>query len=1421
MVTQNTFRGMNQDISKTKLENTKYLDALDLRLSTTEGQSTYSLNNIRGNKLLFNIPNTRNVYKISVNLTAPYSSGTLTINGQISSGSFSPSSTSTGQDLYNFIANDVSLTTFRQSYNIAKGKNYIIIYSTNFNTNPSFSGTGLTITTTVPAENNLVPIGFTLIRNDIYIYTTPNTSLNPGESDPSSTGQIFKLNYNEVLYTSSLELIYNNYLNFSTYNNIATTANIGNYENENIQRGYWTDFYNPLRSANFKDPDLMALEPFLLNLSPPVQFNIPILKNIGTGGNLKVGSYQLCYRLKNTNSSLTNYSELSNLVFICKGEESLNTGGANFKEYIGADKNTITNKSITWEIKDIDLNFNRIEFVIIFRDSINGSSQIYKIADEPTNKDMSITYTGNEEISIIDLNVFNALSSAFTHCKTMVSKDNILFVGNTKNKYSDINYDSRAYSFPITSTSFSITEGVSTNIYNNTNWNTISEVSDAINPNFVTQKYQFNSSILGGSGPNINYKFGTIAVKADSTINIAASSTGSDYRHTNPEYNNTFFDLNVKDINNLNNQNYPTNTINSEIKYAYYNGLFKDYERGEYYRFSITFYDKQKNPLFTKWIADIKIPDYNDNNSNALYEDLTSAPITDFRLSFTANKTGIVEAFTNHIFIEFDVNIPDNITNIVSGYSISRVERTQDNKTILGTGILNQVVSDGGALFLPDAQVFENGCPTTHIGYPFLNINVDGGGPADALNNKVLFDCPEFLLNNYNGYLSGDQINIVSRLTISNSIRSTILGTGTEPYKMYKYYDADAIYSNNLFVINEAGTVDFGSTFQFTGWTYYNFTRTTQNTSDSLGSKSLAVGLSSNIPFNSTYGCTEANGKKLLAQYKRVVSNQYGGNTYTQRSNNEYINCSHFRPIQEYITISGTIDTFKVFGGDIYTQIYDNQKAIKNWEQTSRGEYISGSGCTPGTNLNKISITQFFPCTSSHNTGLRHGDYINRNLKDDDGSGASGFETHNYNLVYSIENNFKKYFPKPSEFQLSEEFDNRIYYSDIKINGEFIDSWGLFKTNNYYDVDTIYGPINGLINLNNTTLCFQEKALSNLSINPLVTTIDESGSQVILGAGRTIQKHNYITNNIGTRHQNSIIKSNKGIYWIDTHNKKMYSISNNIETVSEIQGMSSFFNNYLRGYVTTVDKPIYHDDEKRLGILGYFDYRYNEVVYTIHDYYTYVENGGDISIKKSVTICYNELFQVYTSRYNYTPYFYLWDSRFFASTNLNSYNSSSPSAIQSLWIHDKNSEYGRFYNTYKDFYIKFLVNPKPQVHKIYDNLLIYSEMWNYDNNNIGTEVGSGLTPIHESISKIRIFNDYQDTGIILLNTLSKLRRVHRYFKTTIFRDTLTNNYTSKFFSRIRDFYATVEMWYINNNNRKFILHDVITEYRENQLINER
>jgi len=252
-----------------------------------------------------------------------------------------------------------------------------------------------------------------------------------------------------------------------------------------------------------------------------------------------------------------------------------------------------------------------------------------------------------------------------------------------------------------------------------------------------------------------------------------------------------------------------------------------------------------------------------------------------------------------------------------------------------------------------------------------------------------------------------------------------------------------------------------------------------------------------NPAFGPTYNC-KANITpfgKLLALYYKPNPNLYGGPTYINRSANEYIPCGEYTPLtyNDVIIPTHVNSNYKVFGGDVFTTSYDMMKTFKLpsssgtygvYAYNSSGVFQPGSALLGFVNLAgaKFSTSFFMPTTNYFNSELRMGAHPNKNI-----SSTAGYveDEYLYERYNNTPNNIKLYYPKPLNFQVSDEWVNRIYWSEIKFNNETQDSWSEYLTNNFYDVEGNYGGINALVSLKENMYYLQERGVGSLMINPV------------------------------------------------------------------------------------------------------------------------------------------------------------------------------------------------------------------------------------------------------------------------------------------------------------------------------------------------
>ncbi len=1398
-------QGMNSDLSPVFQEKNSYVNAVNVELLSDTQQGSVAISNSKGNKLQQSLPNIGDIFKLGI---LDVGTSNITINGITSATSFTVTATTTYSDLYNFILNDTNfdLTTINLYYSYNK----LVIVSTPPNTLTVTVSNSLVLsggtTPFIPAQSNLQPIGYGIINDDIYIFSTSCTDKDP-QVTGNGYGQIWKLTYDNIGYNpvlSTIELIYSANLAFSTYWNIPQTGVVSRYENAGIQKIYWTDYYNRIRNINVVDPMIFATDVSLLELIPSVDFDIPILTSIYAGGtaSLKVGAYQIAYKLKNTTSSETTYSPLSNIVSVVAANEAIATIGTNnFSGYIGEPYNTTCSKIITWTVNNVDISYDRIEAVVLIRELEDQPPLIYSFFDDAISGRTSIDISfdadilNNQDTTELTLSEFITLSGYFTHAKTLSTKDNCLIAGNIRNASTDINFDARAFRAKSTLAEdiYLTNDGVQS-LYDLTTAQALDETEDAINDyqNSNAGYYKPNSINLGGAGANISYEFVSVAVESDTgngttsgaNLNIGAQQTAAQLPYRCTQYDvipfTSTLNLNVNsvdedDVDVL--QEYPLTLPQytyEDMKYPQYNALYWGYQQNEIYRMGIQFYDKAKNPYFVKWIGDIKFPDINDvcPAANNIYADGTPTGQLTFVKSFVAGRSGKpLTGYITQLGIKIDITIPTNLTDEISGYSIVRVKREESDKTVIAEGIITSVLDNASPNFYytPDPA-----------GGPFM----DAAAYTLPEPAGCFFNTPNAIISGLTQPRTSDTLTVRKAFNLVNSGGAqTQLGGSGDPYYIYKLYTESAT-PIQTFTFREIFSLGIGEDVTvFNGYSLNN----NDNNSNSLGNRCYYLDLNG-VPLlyygDPTY--------KLYATIDRVLVNQYGGATYANRSANEYILCSHFRPIATSLVDYN--DSSLIFGGDVLNYHIDMQRAIKDW---------IGGGPT------LVSTTFIFPAASHSNVGLRYGTFVNKNLITDDSAGASGTESYEYNKVFSSENDIIKFFPKPDPFISNTEFNNRFRISDIKINGELSDSWAIFRENNYWDVEGAYGPINSSLIMSDKLYFWQDRAFGIMQVNPRTVVQDINGTSLQVGTGLPLQRHDYISTTVGSKHQSSTISSDRKIYFYDTNTKKIYTFNSQegLNPFSDVKGMYAYLSTNLNGEIQNIDKPLYTDSLLGVnGVSATYDFKRHKAIFTFHS----AIQDRESPVQTAFTLGINELNDTFLGFYSFTPRIYINDYK-----SIFSNNEASNVTSKDLYLHDVGN-YGQYYGVTYQSYIKFIVNEAGQFTKVFDNLV-------YD-----SQAKNGIININDNTwSSIRVTNDYQNSDTIPLVYNTNIKRKERSWQLAIPRNRVLytsgnspNIYTDisptakPFAERIRDKYLSIELTYDNTSNYQLLTNNVKTIFRQ-------
>ena len=760
------------------------------------------------------------------------------------------------------------------------GHNYSVeLYLDYFKvTAPAINLTIATVINDYAGVSAPILIGWTTLREDIYLFTTSNQQNPEAPNYQIGDGQIWRFTYDKTGDYSNpniynIDLVYNNAaLDFTTWHPIANPGMIeARYENEDVQKIYWTDNYNVPRQINVA-PSQAAITTNLtvsqLNLIPALTMELPYITQIIDGGNLRAGVYQVIYRLQNLNNSETRFSRPSNSIPLF--ETSMSTGFYGF--YPGAPNvNSTINyptsgtpptgtpinsgKAIQVQINNLDTTYNEIEFATIYYKNDTDVPEINIVKKEaiPANGKISTIIDGKEDLVAITLGESTAFTTAIRRCKTLTAKKQTLFLGNLTVAGQDVEYDTRVYRFPINSTTttiydsqnnsytvaidgflgYIITEVNGTAVFNPYN---IPADHDCIQ-NYSSQNpaadtnllYKYNSNVLGGSGPNLEYEFYT-----DTFVLDGVDVNGGNDR-SNPSmapFPNDFVAFNSL----ATTPYFQTGTFGSFTNYTspYRYDTFVGYRRDEMYRFGMVFYDELDNPTYVNWIGDIRMPHiwmpdttFNANSAYVGSGKRTRIGVDQFNSTFCSDLTFYD---TNNGFLyakplALKVNILNNPSSLFTHGSIVRAERADQDKHILGQGLLRPAYRAGTSSPKNADHAFLS--PPSRLGNTY--------GP-DGVNNPWWhvwsMNSPEF--QNWNdgdstssavtppGYTNGDSIDFLGILQAdqyywpqwddngiqstnnATGIRTEIIDNGACGNDDYLYYAASI---NKYYINKETSTI--------------------------------------------------------------------------------------------------------------------------------------------------------------------------------------------------------------------------------------------------------------------------------------------------------------------------------------------------------------------------------------------------------------------------------------------------------------------------------------------------------------------------------------------------------------------------------------------------------------------------------------
>jgi hypothetical protein len=1336
---RHSYNGMNQDITSSQFQPNFYFEGKNIRINTTNSQSTGSITNEKGNSLILTIP-------------IP-------------------------------IINNSDINSKKILYNDKE-----LIYKTSEIDDLSSSG-------------EQIIIGHSNSRNYIILFTTDNNGFDC----------IWSLTYD----TYDLTLLYIRNMGFSENNPIQT---INNFENKDVDKVYWVDSKSQMRFINIyhsiENKDKEELIDISINVIDMVgKYNLtqPIISSVISGGTHTSGMIQYAYNLYRLNSSQTKISSLSNLIPLSKG-----SSGGDINEVVGA--------LPIIDIKNLDSNYTNIRVYAIKYTSYNEIPSISIIDDRliPENKEIQIFDDGSI-ISTLSLDEFIFLGSDIIIPKHINSKHNRLFFANYQEINFDVTLDTRAYSFPANSTSTVIYKdlfldgsnpnGTPLTVFSDYN---VDEKHDSVNLNYDTKRYQYNNSIQGGEGKYLKYTLTQTNTydknnryfKDEEIYRLGIVFFNKYGQKTLPKW---IADFKAPSGNLRNNYN----TLKVEFKNEFLvwlntsSNFETEYDIPIAYKILIaerTINDKTiaANGFLSPMMINYKTT--NDNADSILNADKTIAdnlpklpnilarncnssstygitrplercshlgimsryresPDTEMPRAHTGNKdtagrfyqfNSMMQLYSPEILFGNTVPLTEGlkfrikgIINNVDNDSWGRVIQPTDETTLdegKAIGGISSFYSTTKETILGNVDfVYDDG----------LIVQANGSDPnkmlqlifyrryANALdnmsNNSSIFTLPSVKIN-YDIYgkpeltekgQSYTTYNNDSKYRYTNSLESCYTDGDS-------HYDDDGKYGRKLVTVNAYGnrclTFVLGSSSSTTHWTRPRLETLFSDTTNTGDNKGIIA-------------------EFVKSDVEIYLGNIYGGNSYEDKKRTNYIEIGNLVKFDTSSTLSDLINNINSPGDTfvrnfIFLRITNTNTTILD-QGVCKYEEIVEVLCETTIDLknrNDLSINEW-------DSKFQYQDE----------------EYHKYNKVYSQISNLIQNKDINYNVKKLNSFDTNIIASKLKSSGELIDSWTDILQNEIITLDGKHGPINSLASFNDQLYGIQNKAFAFISINPRVQVQGSDGINVELGVGSVLQEYRYATTESGTINKWSVVSTPTGIYYYDLLNKSFMTFNGQINNISDIKMLHSYFINNTELEGLKIDNPLI-----KQGISSGYDQINNDIFMTFHR-----DNN-------SFTISYNEARAQFISFYDYLPSMYISNGQYFITTNPN---------LKSLY-RQYEGEYNKFYGINYPSYVILNVNPESNMDTVFDNIIYKSEVYLND-----------IDQPDKTLTKVRLYSEYQDSGLIplILGRNSNLRRKFRDWNAI-----LPRNQNSR--ERIRNPWIKLVLQFDNTFNYKLILHDVIISY---------
>lgn len=911
------------------------------------------------------------------------------------------------------------------------------------------------------------------------------------------------------------------------------------------------------------------------------------LLGVYNSGQLKGGNYTFYFKYADEDYNKTDFVAESGIVSIFKGQID------NIASISGTLSDELTDKAVTLRLSNLDRAYSKL-YIYYTKDTsdTNGvrCTYAYMINDPYSIKHNTedITITGYEDVSEVSIEEINLQYNLVTAAKTQAQVQNMLFLGNT--------------------------QGVNLNL----------------------KDLQ-----------NLSY-FIKVTLKQDEDNNIGF--------------------VNPKDY----------SVDKDDAQSEYYNPLNIYYKLGywpdEIYRLGIVYImvDDSLSPVFS-----LRGTEFNNKGDSNISS--TEEPIVDGKMNylerdaFLGNRGWLDNTFgvfknPNVDIIHSDKVLPlyysidlSKISNIlpkygVKGYFIVRQKRIPTSLCQgLSVGIDSYSYTPllkSGNMWFGESFVTKDGKLSTNFQKRKASVDrIECSGllSLDAATIPTLqstFDGSNFYIttNTSAGSLETDDKNDRHfYVTAGSASKQTLIAHTT-----YINSDTPLRYINGYSYSTKCGAAEDVSQFSFLG------KRETGTTNLALirGLYCPYLGVSTTLQDNTVYTIKIPNySRSFIKNYFKIRQNDnspffaisdrmsldeksldvFRGdcytNTVTMRINRNFIDSEV--PVNEIIMDDTTwLDNYKGYFNTVNGKEEDDKSDKGDYSKINRAD----------VNTVPLGMWVTFKCLSNYNLGLRSIDYSHPDEHALMGNPRTFYPVSDIttNVSHKIEESYvlnqgygatvghKREFAAANVPYTKELFDNRIYFSNVQTYGDFQNAYRIFQGLDYQDIERQYGAIVKLLPWSGNLLCIFEHGIGVIPVNEKALLSTQSGQSIhMYGAGVLQNQISVISPDFGSIWQESIIRTPRGVYGVDTYAKKIWRVTYNggFETISDMK-VQRFLNDNIK---------LSEEDKKPIigakNVKTHFNNFKGDIMFTFYN----------TSNNTNWNLCYNERMDKWITRYSWTP----------------------------------------------------------------------------------------------------------------------------------------------------------------------------------------